>query len=68
MNPNRPPFTTRVVAWIGFAVMSCSASASPTNDTLGPGEQAVAATAREPAEVIIREHIVLVWPNDLKPQ
>ncbi|MGD1085044.1 MAG: hypothetical protein ABSA47_09885 [Verrucomicrobiota bacterium] len=41
---------------------------SSMEDRLRPSEQTVAATACEPAVVIIREHIILVWPNDLKPQ
>jgi len=68
MKPRRPPLSAWVVAWIGCAMLSCPAAASAANDGLGPGEQAVVATAREPAAVIIREHIVLVWPKDLKPQ
>jgi hypothetical protein len=68
LKPHHPQFAAYVVAWIGLAILFSSTLASASDDRLGFAEQAVAATAREPATVIIREHIVLVWPNDLKPE
>jgi len=67
MKLNSQSFTAWVAVWIGIVIMSYSASASGSNDQLGAGEQAVVATAREPGTVILREHIVLDWPADLKP-
>ena len=42
--------------------------AQPAPAPLGPAEQSLAAKALEPADVIVRAHVVLVWPKDLKPQ
>jgi hypothetical protein len=58
----------RAIGTLVLAGYSSSAFPQSLPEQIGRGEQAVLATAREPVEVIAREHIILAWPKDLKPQ
>jgi len=58
----------RIIGLGCIALLPISALTQPLPDWLGSGEQSVLATAREPAEVIAREHIILAWPKELNPQ
>jgi hypothetical protein len=38
------------------------------SNSLGIHEQSIVEMAAKPSEIICREHIILVWPKDLRPQ
>jgi hypothetical protein len=52
---------------IGFGVSNTAIAQAP-RDRLSSIEEDLIKRAREPANVICREHIILVWPKDLKPR
>lgn len=67
---NRIPWAMLAVALLILAshAQPAFAAGPTTRPALSSHEKSIIGTAKEPSEVICREHIVLVWPKDLKPR
>jgi hypothetical protein len=52
---------------VGLGVSHIALAQTPL-DRLSSIEQSLVKMAREPAHVICREHIILVWPRHLEPR